>query len=78
MAEVNKLENPCKNVQEVCQHAYAKKDWLMIDWFPSVNKTCKLLFSTPVSVGKDERAFSKMKIVKSFFEIHKSQWATSD
>ena len=29
-------------------------------------KACKLLFSAPVSAAKDERAFSKMKVVKNF------------
>ena len=33
--------------------------------FPSVSKACKLLLIAPVSVAKDERTFSKLKIVKN-------------
>ena len=33
--------------------------------FPSVSKAYKLLLTAPVSVAKDERTFSKLKIVKN-------------
>ena len=33
--------------------------------FPSVSKAYKLLLTIPVSVAKDERKFSKLKIVKN-------------
>ena len=34
-------------------------------FFPSVSKAYKLLLTAPVSVAKNERAFSKLKIVKN-------------
>lgn len=58
---VNKLKDPCKNVHDVWQHAYAKKDI-----FPNLYKACKLLFTAPVSVAKNEKTFSKMKWLRTF------------
>ena len=34
--------------------------------FPNVYKTLNYVFTAPVTVAKDERTFSRMKIVKNF------------
>jgi hypothetical protein len=56
---VKKSTGPCKTVEDLCQQAYLNKSI-----FPNVYKTFKLLFTAPVTVAKDERTFSRMKIVK--------------
>ena len=51
----------CKSVRKACQFAYQKK--LL---FPAVYNCFKLLFTAPVTVAKNKRSFSKMKIIKNF------------
>ncbi|XP_028414896.1 52 kDa repressor of the inhibitor of the protein kinase-like [Dendronephthya gigantea] len=70
---VDKLDNSCNTVEDVFQQAYADKEI-----FPNVYKTCKLLFTAPVSVAKDERTFSKMKIVKNFLRSTMSDQRLDD
>jgi hypothetical protein len=48
-------------IHDACEFAYRKK--LM---FPAVYNCFKLLFTAPVTVAKNERSFSKMKIIKNF------------
>ena len=58
---VGRSQDPFKSVHDVCNLAYEHKSI-----FPSIFKVFKLLFTAPVSVAKDERTFSKMKIIKNF------------
>jgi hypothetical protein len=58
---VGRRQDPFKSVHDVCNLAYEHKSI-----FPSIFKVLKLLFTAPVSVAKDERTFSKMKIIKNF------------
>ena len=53
-----------ESLQDVANFAFKKKET-----FPSVNKAYQLLLTAPVSVAKDERCFSKLKIVKKLLEI---------
>ena len=58
---VNSQKVPYESVHQVCQYAFANKRI-----FPMMYRLFKLLFTAPVSVAKNERTFSKMKIVKGF------------
>ena len=49
-----------ESLQDVANFAFKKKEI-----FPSVNKAYQLLLTSPVSVAKDERCFSKLRIVKN-------------
>ena len=54
-------QDPFKSVHDVCNLAYEHKSI-----FSSIFKVFKLLLTAPVSVAKDVRTFSKMKIIKNF------------
>ena len=51
----------CESVRDACEFAYRKR---LI--FPAIYHCFKLLFTAPVTVAKNERSFSKMKIIKNF------------
>ena len=51
----------CKCVRDACDFAYRKRSI-----FPAVYNCFKLLFTAPVTVAKNERSFSEMKIIKYF------------
>ena len=58
---VGRSQVPFKSVHDVRNLAYEH-----ISIFPSIFEVFKLLFTAPVSVAKDERTFSKMKLIKNF------------
>lgn len=58
---LNRRQEPCKSVHDVSKVAYEHKSI-----FPSIYKVFKLLLTAPVSVAKNERTFSKVKIIKNF------------
>ena len=70
---VDKSKEPCKTVHDVCKVAYENKSI-----FPGIYKAFKLLFTAPVSVAKDERTFSKMKIIKNFLRSTMSDECLED
>ena len=72
-SRVEKSNDPCKTVEDVCQQVYFNKSI-----FPNVYKTFKLLFSAPVTVAKDEQTFSRMKIVKNFLRSTMSDTRLDD
>ena len=59
----------CKTVHDVCQVTCEKEAKSI---FPGIYKAFKLLFTAPVSAAKDERSFSKIKIIKNLFSLAKS------
>ena len=70
---VDRSQDPCKSVNDLCQVAYKHKSI-----FPCIYKVFKLLFTAPVSVAKDERTFSKMKIIKNFLRSTTSDGRLED
>ena len=58
---VNKGKESYKTVHDVAAGAFRKKSIL-----PATYKCFKLLLTAPVSVAKNERTFSKMKVIKKF------------
>ena len=72
-SRVEKSNEPCKTVEDACQQAYFNKSI-----FPNVYKAFKLLFTAPVNVAKDERIFSRMKIVKNFLRSTMSDTRLDD
>ena len=51
----------CNSVRKACQFAYQKR--LL---FLAVYNCFKLVFTAPVTVAKNQRSFSTMKIIKNF------------
>ncbi|CAB3986957.1 zinc finger MYM-type 1-like [Paramuricea clavata] len=70
---VGSSQDPFKSVHEVCNLAYEHKSI-----FPSIFKVFKLLFTAPVCVAKDERTFSKMKIIKNSLQSTMSEERLED
>ncbi|CAB4008072.1 zinc finger MYM-type 1-like [Paramuricea clavata] len=58
---VNSEKKSGKTVHDVADVAYRNKSIL-----PAVYKCFKLLLTAPVTVAKNERTFSKMKVIKNF------------
>ncbi|XP_046846763.1 uncharacterized protein LOC124440410 [Xenia sp. Carnegie-2017] len=56
----SQLKSEPKSLQDVALFAFKQKSV-----FPTVCKAYQLLLTTPVSVAKDERCFSKLKFVKN-------------
>ena len=58
---VEKSNDPCKTVGDFCQQAHFNNSI-----FPNLYKTFKLLFTAPVTIAKEERAFSRIKLFNTF------------
>ena len=59
-SKLESLSMPLQSVSDTCEFAFKSRSI-----FPTVYKVAKLLYTAPVSVAKDERTFSKMKIIKN-------------
>lgn len=58
---VNNEKESCRMVHDVAEVAFRNRSIL-----PTTYKCFKLLLTAPVSVAKNERTFSKMKVIKNF------------
>lgn len=62
------LAHRCKGAKNILDFLNISEMYKTI--LPTMNKILRLMFTAPVSTASNERAFSKLKLIKKLFTIH--------